>query len=232
MTIRARTVTTLTGVTAGLALAVLASANGVALTGPPTSTTPIYTVPPMTLLQSVRVYYANPLRYIHNLRAMRIDEGVDYAGSGPVTALGAGDVTVIDRGHSRFWGNVDGNVVVEEIELGPLAGLSIYTAENCTPNPNLRVGQYVTSTTTLCYMHDHFPETETGFARQNLSGVPAAWSVYRLVRDGSRTAYGLDFSRLLGDLGAPKGNTGHGHDFVSYHPWVTVGVLPAGFPRF
>jgi hypothetical protein len=186
----------------------------------------------MTLQQQARFYYENPLRHIHKLRALRIDEGADYAGTGPVTALGAADLTVIDRGNSRFWGNVDGNVVVEKMKQGPLAGLSIYTAENCIPSPDLRVGQRVSAATTLCYMVDRFPGIETGFARNNLSGVPAAWSVYQRVPDGSKTAYGLDLSHLLGDLGAPQGNTGRGHGRVSYHPWHTVGVLPAGFPRF
>lgn len=179
-----------------------------------------------------RLYYTNPLRRIRQLHAKRIDEGVDYSGSGPVKALGAGTLTVIDRGTSHFWAHVDGNVVVERMSQGPLTGVSIYTAENCTPNRALRVGQHVAAATTICQLHNHFPYLETGVAENNASGIPAAWPVYRLFPDGSKTAYGLDFSHLLGALGAPRGNTQHGAGDVSYHPQTTVGKLPLGFPRF
>jgi hypothetical protein len=181
------------------------------------------------LAQAAQRYYVNPLREIRRLRADRIDEGVDYGGNGPVTALGAATVTVVDRSDSYFWGNVDGNVVVERLDAGPLLGLSVYTAENCTPSPSLRVGQRVTGATTLCVLHNRFPYLETGFAEHGRGGIPAAWHVYRHVHDGSQTDYGLDFSRLLGVLGAPEGNTAQD---ISYRPWLKVGTLPPGFPEF
>jgi hypothetical protein len=181
------------------------------------------------LAQAAQSYYLNPLRDIRRLRADRIDEGVDYGGSGPVKALGDATLTVVDRGNSYFWAHVDGNVVVEQLDTGPLLGLRIYIAENCTPAGSLYVGERVTADTTLCLLHNRFPYLETGFAQPGRDGVPAAWPVYALAPDGSQTAYGLDFSRLLGDLGAPPGNTG---GEVSYRPWSTVGALAPGFPAF
>ena len=100
------------------------------------------------------------------------------------------------------------------------------------PATKLYTGQQVTAATTICQLHNRFPYMELGFARNDTSGIPAAWNVYRTVRDGSKTAYGLDFSHLLGDLGAPQGNTNHGTGDQSYRPRKTVGKLPAGFPRF
>lgn len=184
------------------------------------------------MAQQARLYYQNPLRLIHKLHAMRIDMGVDYRGSGPVKALGTGTITAIARASSHFWAHVDGNVVIERMAQGPLAGRSIYQAENCTPNPNVHVGYHVTAATTLCRLNNRFPWLEIGFARNDTSGIPAAWSVYLNYPDGSKTAYGVDFSRLLGDLGAPRGNTNHGTGDVSYHPGTTVGKLPPGFPHF
>ena len=186
-------------------------------------------VTPATVVQS---YYKNPLRRIHNLYAKRIDEGVDYSGSGPVKALGDAVITVVAHGSSHFWANQGGNVVVERLQNGPLAGISVYNSENCTPNPALHTGDQVTATTTLCHLHNHFPYMEIGFAQNNTSGVPAAWPIYRTVPDGSKTAYGVDFSHLLGDLAAPQGNTNHGTGDQSYHPRKTIGKLPRGFPRF
>jgi hypothetical protein len=181
------------------------------------------------LAQAAQSYYLDPMRDVRRLQADRIDEGVDYGGSGPVKALGDATVTVVDRGDSYFWANVDGNLVVERLDAGPLLGLGVYIAENCSPAASLHVGERVTAATTLCVLHNSFPYLETGFAQPGRAGVPAAWPVYALVPDGSRTAYGLDFSRLLGDLGAPGGNTA---GEVSYHPWSTVGTLPPGFPAF
>jgi len=177
-------------------------------------------------------FYRNPFRRIHNLYAKRIDEGVDYSGSGPVKALGVGTITDIARGTSHFWANEDGNVVVERMEQGPLAGISVYTAENCTPSPKLQVGEQVTDTTTLCHLHNVFPFLETGFASNRHPGIPAAWPVYHNYPDGSKTAYGVDFSHLLGDLGAPQGNTNGGPGDMSTNPGTTIDKLPHGFPRF
>lgn len=179
-----------------------------------------------------RAYYSDPLRLIQHLDAKRIDEGVDYSGRGPIQALGNGTIIVIARGTSRFWGNVDGNVVVEQMSDGPLAGVNVYTAENCTPTPTLYVGEPVTAATTVCRLHNRFPYMEIGFAKPNASGVPAAWHLYKTVPDGSKTAYGVDFSHLLGDLGAPEGNTNRGHGDISYRVGTTVGKLPRGFPLF
>jgi hypothetical protein len=184
------------------------------------------------MAQAVRRYYANPLRLIRHLHAKRIDEGVDYSGGGPVKALGPAVITLIARGTSYFWANVDGNAVVEQMLSGPLAGISVYNAENCVPTKALWVGEQVTSDTTLCRLRNHFPWLEIGFAKSDGSDIPAAWRVYRKVTDGSKTAYGTDFSRLLGDLGAPEGNTNYGSGDRSYHPRKTVGKLPRGFPRF
>jgi hypothetical protein len=185
-----------------------------------------------TMLRAVQQAYQNPLRAIRRLHAKRIDEGVDYSGAGPVKALGNATITVVARGTSYFWAHVDGNVVVEKMLDGPLQGISVYIAENCTPNPNLQVGQQVTAATTLCRLHNHFPWLEIGFAKRDASGIPAAWSVYRRFPDGSKTAYGLSFSHLLADLGAPEGNTNHGHGDVSYRAGKKIGKLPRRFPRF
>ncbi len=182
--------------------------------------------------QEVQAFYMNPMRRIHHLYAKRIDEGVDYSGSGQVTALGVATITDLQLGTSQFWAAEYGNVVVERMEDGPLAGISIYVAENCTPSPKLGVGEQVTANTVLCRLHNQFPFLETGFASNRHPGIPIAWPVYHQYPDGSKTAYGIDFSHLLGDLGAPQGNTNSGTGDVSYNPRVTVGKLARRFPRF
>jgi len=81
-------------------------------------------------------------------------------------------------------------------------------------------------------MHNQFPFIEIGFARNDTAGIPSAWRIYHKYPDGSKTAYGVDFSRLLGELGAPQGNTNHGTGDQSYNAQTTIGKLPGSFPRF
>jgi hypothetical protein len=63
--------------------------------------------------------YTNPLRAVRRLHRRRIDQGVDYAGSGPILALGSGRVT---KATDRDPGWLDGGVVVYRLSRGPLAG--------------------------------------------------------------------------------------------------------------
>jgi murein DD-endopeptidase MepM/ murein hydrolase activator NlpD len=51
---------------------------------------------------TVRVVYDNPLRDISGLMPQRVDMGVDFAGSGPVYAIGDGVVTAA-TGTSGGW---------------------------------------------------------------------------------------------------------------------------------
>jgi hypothetical protein len=175
-------------------------------------------------------YYKDPLRDIHHLIGRRIDMGVDYSGYGNVHALGKGVVTVVKKGTSAFWRGEGGNVVVYRLTEGPAKGSNVFVSENCTPT--VYRGEKVTTNTTVCYMHDHRPNIEMGWAQGGGSDKPAAWRVYTPAGnpDGSKTAYGVNFSRLMGLLGAPRGNTTPGH--VSTNPNRTVGRIPRDFPRW
>lgn len=158
--------------------------------------------------------YKNPLRDIKNLTRMRIDQGVDYGGSGPVYAVG--NATVIYSSTSAGWPG--GNFISYKLKDGAAAGKVIFFAENC--DTKVKPGENITSDTVICQMNDASPHTETGWGVPEGSSIAAAHSVYH---EGDVTAYGVNFSTFMEKIGAPPGvNNGT----------PVVGSLPAGWPTW
>lgn len=128
--------------------------------------------------------YRNPFRHVSNLVWERTDAGVDFAGSGPVYALGDGVVT------NTFNAGWPGGVFISyRLESGPLAGKYIYVAETITPS--VTVGQHVTSSTVLGIMHEGGSGIETGFAEAPGTGNPLEHFA------GSATSAGSEFRAIL-----------------------------------
>lgn len=156
--------------------------------------------------------YTNPLRAVRGLRRGRIDMGVDYAGQGPITAVGEGRVVVAtnhDSGPPSCWGRScwpGGGVVVYRLSNGPFAGKFVFVAENITVR--VHRGQTVHTGEEIATLHDAYPNLETGWAsgsgpetlaiakgHQCTCGDPGGWS----------SIEGRDFNRLLVALRAPSG---------------------------
>jgi LysM repeat protein len=163
--------------------------------------------------------YENPLRALRNLTPERIDQGVDYAGSGPVYAIGDG--VVLNTANAGWPG---GAFISYRLSSGPAAGDVVYVAENVVPA--VQVGQQVTPATVVGTLVDASPDMEIGWSSSTGAGESAAraagqWSTYD---DSSSipTVYGENFSQLLSALGAPAG--------VSEAP--AQGSLPAGWPSW
>ena len=163
--------------------------------------------------------YQNPLRAINNLKALRIDQGVDYSGSGPVYAIGDGTVVSVIYGPSSGWENKAW--ISYRLTNGLAAGDYVYVAENCTPE--VTVGQDVNSSVVLCNMVDSFPNIETGWAQPPTSGDIAM--AYNQPNKGTATNFGQNFSQLLQLLGAPPGN-------ISLSSSVNSQPLPLGWPTW
>ena len=144
--------------------------------------------------------YLNPLRDIPNLVLERIDQGVDFAGSGPVYALGDAVVTSA-TGDSGGWPG--GGWITYLLSDGPDAGLMVYVAEDITPA--VQVGEHVTSSTVVGTMFDGSDGIETGWAQP--SGVSAESQLPVAGGIGAfgpfPTKVGLNFDELLQSLGVP-----------------------------
>jgi hypothetical protein len=154
--------------------------------------------------------------------------GIDFAGSGPVRALGDGRVTVAsdhDLGPPSCYGRTCwpvGGIVVYQLSDGPFVGRYVYVAENITvdvkPGQTVKIGQRIATAV------DAYPYVETGWASgkgpETLAiadghecpcGDPGGWS----------TVEGRNFGHLLAVLGAPS---------AGLLPNVPAQSMPRGWP--
>ena len=172
-----------------------------------------FTAPIASAATSSTLPYRNPLRSIQSLKGGRIDQGVDYSGSGPVYALGDG--TVINL-YNKGWPS--GTFISYRLSNGPAAGYVVYVAENVTPR--VSKGEHVTTSTVLGTLHNAYPNMEIGWAANKGTGYAMCHKTYV---EGHSTRCGMNMNKLLGVLGAPAGYKQSGY---------LTGYLPAGFPRW
>jgi murein DD-endopeptidase MepM/ murein hydrolase activator NlpD len=161
--------------------------------------------------------YLNPLRAVAGLVPERIDEGVDFGGTGPVYALGDGVVT--NAGYNGGWPG--GGWVTYRLTDGPDAGLMVYLAEDVTPA--VSAGQIISPTTVIATMFNGGDGIETGRAQS--TGVSAESELAEAGGIGGGgpfpTQIGANFDELLQLLGVPAApNAGQ----------PAYGLLPANYP--
>jgi murein DD-endopeptidase MepM/ murein hydrolase activator NlpD len=158
--------------------------------------------------------YANPFRSVGGLTPERIDEGVDYAGVGPVYAVGNG---VVLSTYGSGWPG--GTFIAYQLSDGPARGLVVYVAEDL--NPQVSVGSAVTANTVIGQMYGGPHGIETGWA--DGSAIPNAMArSYGQYHGGNSTAFGDNYSRFLQSVGAPSG-------ILQNDP---TGTLPSGWPQW
>jgi murein DD-endopeptidase MepM/ murein hydrolase activator NlpD len=178
----------------------------------PTRTSPPPPAPPPAPVSGTG--YANPFRSTSGLSPERIDSGVDYAGFGPVYAIGNGVVLNVYAGD---WPG--GTFLAYQLSDGPAKGLVVYTAEDL--NPQVSVGSTVTANTVIGQMYGGPHGIEIGWA--DGSAIPNAMArSYGQYQGGNSTAFGANFNRLLQALGAPGG-------ILQNDP---TGSLPPGWPQW
>jgi hypothetical protein len=113
----------------------------------------------------------------------RIDQGVDYSGSGRIPALGPATVTDVGRASIIEGGSYP--YVVYQLNGGPFSGRYVYVAENF--RPSVRAGQHLQMGQTLGHAVGAFPYIEVGF-NQRAQG----WDAY-----GSPTAGPTPAGRVM-----------------------------------
>ena len=145
--------------------------------------------------------YVNPLANA-SVTAERIDQGVDYAGSGTLGAIGPAVVTSVVSSGSGWEG---GGYVEYKLTAGPYAGRSVYYAEGVSPTVSvgqtLQPGQPVAK-----IIPGSSTGIEIGFAAGK--GQEAYANAYGGgYSEGALTAAGVAFSNLIKSLGGPAGLT-------------------------
>ena len=148
--------------------------------------------------------YVNPLARAR-VKRERIDQGVDYAGSGTLTAIGAARVTHVAT-DATGW---PGAFIEYRLLDGPDRGCYVFYAEGVTPEPGLHVGDRIHAGQALATI---IPDHPTGF--EVGWGAGAKTKTYAAVTTGwtadddehnHASAAGKNFSSLIASLGGPPG---------------------------
>jgi murein DD-endopeptidase MepM/ murein hydrolase activator NlpD len=146
--------------------------------------------------------YANPLRGVAGLTPERIDQGVDYSGSGPIYPIGPG---VVENVYNTGWPG--GVFIVYQLTSGSAAGQGVYVAEDLIPE--VTVGEQVNPNTVLGILQPGPNGIETGWADLQSLGESQAMADQQASTTGDAgdvsTLDGLNFNALLVALGAPSG---------------------------
>jgi hypothetical protein len=167
---------------------------------------------------AVAPIYRNPVRDVSGLVPERIDQGVDFSGSGPVFALG--DAVVLQASGANF-GWPGGGWITYQLTDGPDQGLVVYLAEDVTPS--VVAGQHVTASTVVGQMFEGGDGIETGWATSDGANAESQQAAAGGIGGAGPfpTTVGTSFDRVLVALGAPAApNLGQ----------TPSGLLPPGYP--
>jgi hypothetical protein len=148
--------------------------------------------------------YVNPLADAI-VRPERIDQGVDYAGSGALVSIGAARVTQTETDGTGW----PGAFIEYQLLTGPDADCYVFYAEGVTANPGLHVGETVTAGQVIATI---VPHTSTGFevgwgagiGTKTYLAIIGQWTA----TDDQETLAsgpGRAFSALIASLGGPPG---------------------------
>jgi hypothetical protein len=169
--------------------------------------------------------YQNPFAKVTGLTAERIDQGVDYAGSGPIVAMGGGKVVNVNAPSGSGWG--PNNIYISyTLSDGKAAGKTVYFSEHITPS--VTVGQTLTAGDVIGNMTGGI---EVGWSQPSgdlpvasgladCSGAPSGGGT-----SVQADALAVNFSDLLKSLGVAPGTYECG-------PGAVHGSLPAGWPTW
>jgi hypothetical protein len=148
--------------------------------------------------------YFNPLAAA-KVTPERIDQGVDYAGTGTLGAIGAARITYVATTGTGW----PGAFIEYRLLDGTDAGCYVFYAEGVKPAPGLRVGQIVGPGQPVATL---IPGWSTGIELGWGAGVKTVtyaaakhqWSA-RSDADSIATGAGKSFSALIRALGGPPG---------------------------
>ena len=158
--------------------------------------------------------YVNPIG--PGLTLGRIDEGVDFAGAGPLYALGDGQILSV--GGSGWPGGI--YILLRLDGAGALRGRYVYYAENIAPS--VAAGQRVTAGQEIGRARGWYPFIEIGWGTATPGVAAAAWHY----TEGVPTPEGRSFMALLDTLG--RGGQVQG---VAAVPMTPEPALSAGLAR-
>lgn len=148
--------------------------------------------------------YVNPLLGA-TVKPERIDQGVDYAGSGTLVAIGSGRVTYLATSNTGW----PGAFIEYQLLGGADAGCYVFYAEGVVPADGLRVGATVRAGQPIATIIPKYPTGieigwGAGISTKAYAKVVGQWSASE-DQDNVASAPGKSFSALIAALGGPPG---------------------------
>lgn len=148
--------------------------------------------------------YVNPLAGA-TVKRERIDQGVDYAGSGTLEAIGAGRITYLGTTNTGW----PGAFIEFQLLSGADAGCYVYYAEGVIPADGLAVGDTVAAGQPIATIIPQYPTgIELGWGSNRstkaYAKVAGQWSATDDA-DNVASPAGRTFSALIAALGGPAG---------------------------
>jgi hypothetical protein len=144
--------------------------------------------------------YVNPLAHAR-VTPERIDQGVDYSGSGTLTALGAGRVTYVATSGTGW----PGAFIEYRLTSGAYAGRYVFYAEHVTPAPGLRLGETLRPGQPVATMSGGIEVGwGAGIGTETYARANGQWPSGADSRNYASPA-GRSFSALIASLGGPPG---------------------------
>ena len=148
--------------------------------------------------------YVNPLANAV-VKPERIDQGIDYAGSGTLAAMGSARVTQVATS-STGW---PGAFIEYQLLDGADSGCDVFYAEGVIPADGLRVGETISPGQPIATIIPSYPTgIEIGWGAgkhsKTYAKVAGQWSAASDQADLA-TAAGRNFSALIAALGGPPG---------------------------
>jgi hypothetical protein len=148
--------------------------------------------------------YVNPLLDA-KVMSERIDQGVDYAGSGRLLAIGGGRITYLSMSGTGW----PGAFIEYQLSSGPDQGCYIYYAEGVVPARHLRVGQTIIAGQPIASIIPHYSSGieigwGAGVSTKTYAAKLGQWDFERDA-DSVATRTGRNFSALIVALGGPAG---------------------------
>lgn len=144
--------------------------------------------------------YVDPLQRAH-VTPERIDQGVDYSGTGPLLAIGRALITKVETSNTGW----PGAWIEYRLLDGPDKGQDVYYAEGVTPAAGIHPGKIVSAGTPVANL---IPGWHSGIEIGWASGVGTASYAKEYgggYSEGDSTAAGVNFSDLIKRLGGPGG---------------------------
>jgi hypothetical protein len=148
--------------------------------------------------------YVNPLEDAF-VKPERIDQGVDYAGTGTLRAIGTGRVSYVATSNTGW----PGAFIEYQLLDGADAGCYVFYAEGVIPADGMRVGQTLSAGQPVATIIPKYPSGieigwGAGISTKAYAKVAGQWSTAD-DQDNVATAAGKNFSALIAVLGGPPG---------------------------